>query len=151
MTAPGARAILEGSWRVATGERRIGYEDPIVAQTGTAAVGTVPDDDGIDGRGGPQIDLPPGVRIEVGMSHRVVRKVAVGVAVGRAVGGGAQHRAALGGRFPGGDIQGCSRELIPVAGRGEIHALVLGKELNEYTLAGQAGSDVDSLRGGPAG
>ena len=116
-------------------ERRVGDEDPVVGETGAAAIGAIPEDDGVDGGGSAEIDLPPGVGFEVGVGDGVVEEVAVGVAIDGAGGSGAGEGGALGGGLAGGEVggggQGDGAEDLDfgeaeVIGGGELDADVAG-------------------------
>ena len=102
-------ATLERRGRIRRQERSIGDEHPIVIQAVGATIRPIPDDNRTDCRRCAQIQLPPGIRIGVGMSHRAAEETAIRVAVDRRTGtcgGVSGQRAALRRRPAHRDIRG---------------------------------------------
>jgi len=95
MTGECPGAGLQTSRSVRSLKRRVRDEYPIVAQTRTAAVGTIPVDDRTCGHRGTQVHLPPGIRIESGRGHRAVEKASVRIAIHRRAAGGVPKRVLL--------------------------------------------------------
>ena len=80
-------------------------DEAIAIETGAgAAVGAVPDADGIDGLGGGEIELPPWIGFLVGVGDAAVGVIAIGAAVDGEGGVGGGVAAALGGFAFAGDV-----------------------------------------------
>ena len=81
MTGPDSDPILEDGGGVGGGEGRVGDEDPVVGEAIRAAIGAVPDREGVDVGGSAEIELPPWKGLDAGMADGAAGEVAVGVAV----------------------------------------------------------------------
>src|SRR5579871_6592052 len=83
MTGESPRPILQSRGRIAAQERRVRDEDPVVVQSGAAAIRAIEDRDRADRRRSSQIYLPPRIGVGIRGRYRAVEVVPVRVPVNR--------------------------------------------------------------------